>query len=124
MMCEADLEEVYRRRSLSLGLIRTYLVTVTSLFTAGVLLRLFSGLSPALLEVLKLLHQRGCLGRMQWGGLGGVLAGTHSRDRKAGDSSAFTKFIRNTSLIPTGEQLSQPLACVPNRPDTRSYHCV
>ena len=28
MMCEADLEEVYRRRSLSVGLMKTYLLTV------------------------------------------------------------------------------------------------
>ncbi len=39
MMCEADLAEVYRRRSLSVGLMRTYLLTVLSVFLAGGLLR-------------------------------------------------------------------------------------
>ncbi len=51
MMCEADLEEVYRRRSLAIGLMKTYLVTVVSLFTIGGLLQSFSDLSPAMLNV-------------------------------------------------------------------------
>ena len=52
MMCEADLEEVYRRRSLSIGLMNTYLLVVTTTFTLGVLLSAFSGLSQALLHAL------------------------------------------------------------------------
>jgi len=47
MMCEADLAEVYRRRSLSVGLMKTYLLTVLGVFLAGGLLREFSGLSQA-----------------------------------------------------------------------------
>lgn len=43
MMCEADLEEVYRRRSLSLKLMKTYLLTVTSLFVVGGLAQAFGG---------------------------------------------------------------------------------
>lgn len=49
MMCEADLEEVYRRRSLSVGLMKTYLLIVTTLFIIGGLLQAFSGLSQPLL---------------------------------------------------------------------------
>ncbi|OYW96568.1 MAG: methyl-accepting chemotaxis protein, partial [Pseudomonadales bacterium 32-61-5] len=48
-MCEADLEEVYRRRSLSVGLMKTYLLIVTTLFIIGGLLQAFSGLSQPLL---------------------------------------------------------------------------
>ncbi|UXJ50157.1 methyl-accepting chemotaxis protein [Pseudomonas citronellolis] len=44
MMCEADLEEVYRRRSLSLGLMQTYLSTVTILFVIRTLLQHFGDL--------------------------------------------------------------------------------
>lgn len=44
MMCEADLEEVYRRRSLSIGLMKTYLATVGVLFVIRSLLQHFSGL--------------------------------------------------------------------------------
>lgn len=51
MMCEADLEEVYRRRSLSVGLMKTYLVTVTTLFAIGGLLQEYSGLSTSALHV-------------------------------------------------------------------------
>lgn len=52
MMCEADLEEVYRRRSLSLGLMQTYLLTVTSIFVASTLLQHYSGLAQSLLYLL------------------------------------------------------------------------
>jgi methyl-accepting chemotaxis protein len=45
MMCEADLEEVYRRRSLSFALMRTYLATVTVLFVLGGLIQAYAGLS-------------------------------------------------------------------------------
>ncbi|AYC33221.1 methyl-accepting chemotaxis protein [Pseudomonas cavernae] len=44
MMCEADLEEVYRRRSLSFGLMKTYLLTVVALFGIRCALQHFSGL--------------------------------------------------------------------------------
>ncbi len=52
MMCEADLEEVYRRRSLSLGLMKTYLLTVSLALVATTLLQQFSGLSQGLLYLL------------------------------------------------------------------------
>ncbi|MCQ2044503.1 Methyl-accepting chemotaxis protein [Stutzerimonas kunmingensis] len=51
MMCEADLEEVYRRRSLSVGLMKTYLLTVTTLFAIGSLLHEFSGLPTTALHL-------------------------------------------------------------------------
>ncbi|SFW97893.1 methyl-accepting chemotaxis protein [Marinospirillum alkaliphilum] len=42
MMCEGDLEEVYRRRSISVGLMNTYLATVISLLVTTTLLQHFS----------------------------------------------------------------------------------
>lgn len=51
VMCEADLEEVYRRRSLSVGLMKTYLLTVTTLFAIGSLLQEFSGLPTTALHL-------------------------------------------------------------------------
>ena len=45
MMCEADLEEVYRRRSLAYGLMKTYLATVLTLFGLRVGLQHLGGLS-------------------------------------------------------------------------------
>src|SRR5690606_18372209 len=52
MMCEADLEEVYRRRSLSLSLMKTYLLTVTTLFVIGGLLQAFGGFTPTQLNLI------------------------------------------------------------------------
>lgn len=52
MMCEADLEEVYRRRSLSIGLMKTYLATVGVLFVIRSLLQHFSGLPLWALDVI------------------------------------------------------------------------
>ncbi len=46
MMCEADLQEVYQRRSISYRLMKTYLGTVLSLFCLSTLLQHFSGLPP------------------------------------------------------------------------------
>jgi methyl-accepting chemotaxis protein len=43
MMCEADLEEVYRRRSLSYGLMKPYLATIGSFFAIDYVLQHFSG---------------------------------------------------------------------------------
>ena len=45
MMCEADLEEVYRRRSLSHGLMKPYLATMAGLFACNYLVQHYSGLS-------------------------------------------------------------------------------
>jgi methyl-accepting chemotaxis protein len=47
MMCEADLEEVYRHRSLSVGL-KSYLLTIIPVFAIMTLLQHYSGLSPQL----------------------------------------------------------------------------
>lgn len=58
MMCEADLEEVYRRRSLTLGLMRTFFLTLGGWLAACGLLRHYGGLSEstqALLEAALLL---------------------------------------------------------------------
>lgn len=58
MMCEADLEEVYRRRSLTLGLMRTFFLTLGGWLGACTLLRHYGGLSEgaqALLEAALLL---------------------------------------------------------------------
>jgi len=51
MMCEGDLEEVYRRRSISVSLMKTYLMTVIGLMITTTLLQHFSpfGLFPTLI---------------------------------------------------------------------------
>ena len=51
MMCEADLEEVYRRRSLAYGLMKTYLATVLTLFVLRIGLQHLGGLSGWTLDV-------------------------------------------------------------------------
>jgi methyl-accepting chemotaxis protein len=51
MMCEADLEEVYRRRSLSYGLMKPYLGTMAGLFVFNYLLQHYSGLSQVQMDV-------------------------------------------------------------------------
>ncbi|MDT4812285.1 Methyl-accepting chemotaxis protein (MCP) signaling domain protein [compost metagenome] len=53
MMCEADLEEVYRRRSISFALMKTYLLTLLAVTGAGYLLQRYSGLPE---DWLYLLH--------------------------------------------------------------------
>ncbi|MGB3122393.1 MAG: methyl-accepting chemotaxis protein [Pseudomonas sp.] len=50
MMCEADLEEVYRRRSLSHGLMKPYLATMVGLFASNFLIQHYSGLSQAWID--------------------------------------------------------------------------
>lgn len=50
MMCEADLEEVYRRRSLSYGLMKPYLATMVSLFACNFLVQHYSGLEQSLID--------------------------------------------------------------------------
>ncbi|MEW5790682.1 MAG: methyl-accepting chemotaxis protein [Pseudomonadota bacterium] len=51
MMCEGDLEEVYRRRSVSFRLMRWYLGVTISLWLANILLTRFSGLTPLMVQV-------------------------------------------------------------------------
>lgn len=45
MMCEADLEEVYRRRSLTHGLMKPYLATMAALFGVNYVTQHYAGLS-------------------------------------------------------------------------------
>lgn len=52
MMCEADLEEVYRRRSVAHGLMKTYLVTVLTLFGVRAGLNHFTDLSDLALDLI------------------------------------------------------------------------
>ena len=51
MMCEADLEEVYRRRSLSYGLMKPYLATMLALFASNYAVQHYSGLSQHLIDL-------------------------------------------------------------------------
>ncbi|AOE85189.1 chemotaxis protein [Pseudomonas sp. TCU-HL1] len=55
MMCEADLKEVYRRRSLSFELMKTSLLTLIVVTGAGFLLQRFSGLPQNWLYLLQVL---------------------------------------------------------------------
>lgn len=48
MMCEADLEEVYRRRSLSHGLMKPFVATMAGLFGCNYLVQHYAGLSQGL----------------------------------------------------------------------------
>ncbi len=53
MMCEADLEEVYRRRSLSYGLMKPYLATMTGLFACNFMVQHYSGLAQNLIDTIE-----------------------------------------------------------------------
>uniref|UniRef100_UPI00261FE90E methyl-accepting chemotaxis protein n=1 Tax=Pseudomonas sp. TaxID=306 RepID=UPI00261FE90E len=55
MMCEADLEEVYRRRSLSYGLMKPYLATMGGLFACNYLVQHYSGLSQDQIDIVQVL---------------------------------------------------------------------
>lgn len=55
MMCEADLEEVYRRRSISFGLMKTYLLILLAVTGAGYVLQRYSGLQEDWLYLLHVL---------------------------------------------------------------------
>jgi methyl-accepting chemotaxis protein len=55
MMCEADLEEVYRRRSLSYGLMKPYIATMTGLFACNFMVQHYSGLAPNLIDTVEVL---------------------------------------------------------------------
>ncbi|WEZ87066.1 methyl-accepting chemotaxis protein [Pseudomonas sp. NyZ480] len=54
MMCEADLEEVYRRRSLTHGLMKPYIATMAGLFGCNVLVQHYAGLSQGMQDVVML----------------------------------------------------------------------
>ena len=53
MMCEADLEEVYRRRSLSYSLMKPYLATMTGLFACNFTIQHYSGLEQVLIDTVE-----------------------------------------------------------------------
>jgi methyl-accepting chemotaxis protein len=53
MMCEADLEEVYRRRSLSYGLMKPYLATMAGLFACNYTVQHYSGLAQGLIDAIE-----------------------------------------------------------------------
>jgi methyl-accepting chemotaxis protein len=55
MMCEADLEEVYRRRSLSHGLMKPYLATMTGLFACNYTVQHYSGLAQGMIDAVEVL---------------------------------------------------------------------
>lgn len=55
MMCEADLEEVYRRRSLSYGLMKPYLATMTGLFACNYTIQHYSGLAQGMIDAMEVL---------------------------------------------------------------------
>nr|WP_110635021.1 methyl-accepting chemotaxis protein [Pseudomonas sp. CC120222-01a] len=55
MMCEADLEEVYRRRSLSYGLMKPYVATMAGLFGCNYLVQHYAGLPQGLNDALEAL---------------------------------------------------------------------
>ena len=53
MMCEADLEEVYRRRSLSYGLMKAYVTTMAGVFGCNYLVQHYAGLPQGLNDVIQ-----------------------------------------------------------------------
>ncbi|MFJ4353470.1 methyl-accepting chemotaxis protein [Pseudomonas sp. NPDC089428] len=55
MMCEADLEEVYRRRSLSYGLMKPYVATMAGLFGCNYLVQHYAGLPQGLNDAIEAL---------------------------------------------------------------------
>nr|WP_314409092.1 methyl-accepting chemotaxis protein [Pseudomonas kuykendallii] len=55
MMCEADLEEVYRRRSLSFNLMKPYVFTMLGVLGCNFIVQHYSGLSLAWIDGLQLL---------------------------------------------------------------------
>lgn len=59
MMCEADLEEVYRRRSLSHGLMKPYLATMTGLFACNFVVQHYSGLTQGLIDTVEVVSMVG-----------------------------------------------------------------
>lgn len=59
MMCEADLEEVYRRRSLSYGLMKPFVATMAGLFGCNYLVQHYAGLSQGLNDAIEALSMVG-----------------------------------------------------------------
>ncbi|MGH8484111.1 MAG: methyl-accepting chemotaxis protein, partial [Pseudomonas sp.] len=59
MMCEADLEEVYRRRSLSYGLMKPYVAIMVAVFGGNWLVQHFTDLSQGMTEAVQALSMLG-----------------------------------------------------------------
>lgn len=59
MMCEADLEEVYRRRSLSYGLMKPYVAIMTGLFGCNYWVQHYAGLPQGLTDAIEALSMLG-----------------------------------------------------------------
>ncbi|MBH3428103.1 methyl-accepting chemotaxis protein [Pseudomonas alkylphenolica] len=59
MMCEADLEEVYRRRSLSYGLMKPYVAIMVAVFGGNWLVQHFADLSQGVTETVQALSMLG-----------------------------------------------------------------
>ncbi|HDS1736952.1 methyl-accepting chemotaxis protein [Pseudomonas sp. BP8] len=59
MMCEADLEEVYRRRSLSHGLMKPYVAIMAALFAGNYLVGHYAGLSQGVNDAIQALSMIG-----------------------------------------------------------------
>jgi methyl-accepting chemotaxis protein len=55
MMCEADLEEVYRRRSLSYGLLKPYLATMAGVFALNFVVQHYCDLPQRLIDTVGML---------------------------------------------------------------------
>ncbi|THG80603.1 methyl-accepting chemotaxis protein [Pseudomonas sp. A-1] len=97
MMCEADLEEVYRRRSLTFGLMRTFLLVMGGWYAASTGLQHYSGLPQGVLDLLDL----GLLG------LCGLLFAALGPRRLASRMGEMTAVIR--TIAEGGGNLSQRL---------------
>ncbi|MDE4538052.1 methyl-accepting chemotaxis protein [Pseudomonas sp. ITEM 17296] len=59
MMCEADLEEVYRRRSLSYGLMKPYVASMVGLFGCNYLVQHYAGLPQGVNDAIQALSMVG-----------------------------------------------------------------
>jgi methyl-accepting chemotaxis protein len=59
MMCEADLEEVYRRRSLSHGLMKPYIAAMAGLFACNYMVQHYSGLAQGVIDCVEVLSMCG-----------------------------------------------------------------
>lgn len=55
MMCEADLEEVYRRRSINLSLMKSYLVAASFPIFISTILQVYSSFSTAIISAISLI---------------------------------------------------------------------
>lgn len=66
MMCEADLEEVYRRRSLKYGLMKPYLMTMTGLYACNFTIQHYSALAQSLIDIVEVLSMVAAAALFSW----------------------------------------------------------